>query len=394
MPWKETSVMEQRKQFVLAWQTQRYSKTELCEQFNISRPTGDKWLKRHFEEGLSGLSDRSKAPKTHPNATPMEICEMLIQAKHKRPHWGAKKLLNLLRIEYPELDFPANSTGDLILKRARLVIPRRHKRRTPADTQPFAECTDNNQCWSVDFKGDFALGNQQRCYPLTVSDNYSRYVLLCQGLNRPSRANVLPYFERLFREYGLPWAIRSDNGSPFASTALGGLSALSKWWIDLGIRPERIEPGKPQQNGRHERMHRSLKDYLNRLDKIENNLQKQQQQFDEFRTEFNKLRTHESLNNKVPASLYQPSLRTYPTRIEAYDYGEAVVLRKVKRGGEIQWQGQRFYVSQVLAGEYIALLPYADGVWTMYYRFHLLGQMHDRERKIQSSTLWHKPVEM
>lgn len=232
MPWEETSVMEQRKRFVLAWQTQRYSKTQLCRRFNISRPTGDKWLKRHFEEGLSGLSDRSRAPNKHPNATPIEVCEMLIQAKLKRPHWGAKKLLNLLRIEHPELNFPANSTGDLILKRAGLVMPRRRKRRTPADTQAFADCTDINQCWSVDFKGDFLLGNKQRCYPLTVSDNYSRYVLLCQGLNRPSRAEVLPYFERLFQEYGLPWAIRSDNGSPFASTALGGLSVLSKWWVD------------------------------------------------------------------------------------------------------------------------------------------------------------------
>lgn len=390
MPWKETSVMEQREQFVLAWQTQRYSKTELCGRFNISRPTGDKWLKRHFEEGLAGLTDRSKAPKTHPNATPIEVCEMLIQAKHKRPHWGAKKLLNLLRLEYPELNFPANSTGDLILKRAGLVLPRKRKRRTPADTQPFADCTDINQCWSVDFKGDFPLGNKQRCYPLTVSDNYSRYILLCQGLGHPNRAGVLPHFERLFREYGLPWAIRSDNGSPFASRALGGLSALSKWWIDLGILHERIEPGKPQQNGRHERMHRSLKDYLKRLDKIESNLQKQQKQFDEFRTEFNEFRAHESLDDNVPANCYQPSLRAYPIRIETYDYDAMATLRKVKGSGEIQWQGRRIYVSQVLAGEHIALLPYADGVWEMYYRFHPLGKMLDRERKIQPATQWHK----
>ncbi|PID64582.1 MAG: integrase [Gammaproteobacteria bacterium] len=295
-----------------------------------------------------------------------------------------------MRVKHPELKFPANSTGDLILGRAGLVKPRRKKRRTPADGQPFSDCTAVNQCWSVDFKGDFAMGNKRRCYPLTVTDNYSRYILLCQGVSRPSRAAVFPHFERLFRELGLPWSIRSDNGSPFASRALGGLSALSKWWVDLGIRPERIEPGEPQQNGRHERMHRSLKDYLKRLDKIEANLEKQQQRFDEFRKEFNEFRSHESLGDEVPASFYQPSLRIYPTRIESYDYNEAASLRKVKRSGEIKWQGRRFYVSQVLAGEHIALIPYADGVWEMYYRFHLLGQMLDRERKIQPVTQWHK----
>lgn len=345
MPWKETSVMEQREQFIRAWQTGRYTKIALCRRFNISRPTGDKWLKRHFEEGLSGLADRPKTPKTQPNKTPIAVCELLIQAKHKRPHWGAKKLLNLLRTDYPELTFPANSTGDLILKRAGLVIPRKRKRRTPADTQPFGDCTDINQCWSVDFKGDFALGNKQRCYPLTVTDNYSRYLLLCQGVNSTSRQAVYPYFERLFKAFGLPWAIRSDNGSPFASRALGGLSLLSKWWIDLGIRHERIEPGKPQQNGRHERMHRSLKDYLKRLDKIEYDLQKQQQQFDEFRTEFNEFRSHESLGDRRPASLYRPSLRVYPTRIERYDYDAPAVLRKVKK---LNGEGNAFTLAKSL----------------------------------------------
>ncbi len=390
MPWKETSVMEQREKFIIAWQSGRYSKTDLCQRFNISRPTGDKWIKRHFEYGLSGLADRSKAPKRHPNATPIAICELLIKAKQQRPHWGPRKLLNRLRVEYPDLDFPANSTGDLILKRAGLVKPRRRKRKTPADSLPFSDCTSVNQCWSVDFKGDFVMGNKRRCYPLTITDNYSRYVLLCQAAHNTRRTTVFPYFERIFKEYGLPWCIRSDNGVPFASRALGGISKLSKWWIDLGIRPERIELGKPQQNGRHERMHRSLKDYLNRLEKIEYNLEKQQKQFDYFIKEFNEYRSHESLGDKTPMSVYQPSLRTYPNRIEAYDYGTGAILRKVKQSGEIKWQGKTFYLSQVLAGEAIALIPYADGIWEIYYRFHPLGKMNDREKIIQPETQWHK----
>ena len=189
---------------------------------------GRKWIARHFEEGLVGLCERSRRPKTHPNATPPEICEMLVAAKLERPHWGAKKLLDLLRREHPGINWCADSTGDLILKRAGLVRPRRLRKRAPADSLPFGECVAANQCWSVDFKGDFPTGDGKRCWPLTVSDNFSRYLLLCRSLQRTRAADVRPWFEALFREYGLPYAIRSDNGSPFASTALGGLSRLSK----------------------------------------------------------------------------------------------------------------------------------------------------------------------
>ena len=303
MAWQETDIPEQKELFIKAWLSGRYTKSAVCERFGISRPTGDKWIARHFEEGLLGLRERSRRPKTHPNATPPDICEMLVAAKLERPHWGAKKLLDLLRREHPGMNWCADSTGDLILKRAGLVRPRRLRRRTPADSLPFGECAAANQCWSVDFKGDFATGDGKRCWPLTVSDNFSRYVLLCRSLRRTRAADVRPWFEALCREYGLPYAIRSDNGSPFASTALGGLSRLSKWWVDLGIRPERIRPGHPEENGRHERMHRSLKEYMLRQDGIAGDSVAQQRVFDEFRVEFNEVRTHEGLERRTPASL-------------------------------------------------------------------------------------------
>jgi transposase InsO family protein len=386
MPWKETCAVEQREQFIRLWLSGRYSKTALCEQFGISRPTGDKWIYRHTEFGMAGLVDRSCAPLTHPNAVDALTCEQIVQTKLLRPSWGPKKLLDLLRQKHPERSWPADSTGGEILKRAGLVKPKRHRRTVPADNQPFAHCDAANTVWSVDFKGDFRLGDGKRCYPLTISDNYSRYVLACQGVLRPSGQMVRPWFERTFRDYGLPYSIRSDNGSPFASKALGGLSALSKWWIDLGIRPERIEPGRPDQNGRHERMHRSLKAWLG---KSSSNLNVQQERLNEFRREYNEERSHEALDRRTPAMLYRGSQRDYPPIIKPAEYGSEMTVRQVRSSGEIKWRGQRLYVSEVLAGEPVGMEPSDDGVWNLYYRFHSLGQLDDRTRKIVPATRWH-----
>lgn len=262
MPWIETDAMEQRVLFLKAWLSQRYAKTDLCQQFGISRPTADKWIKRHQQVGFEGLSELSRRPHHSPNATPQWICDWLIAEKLKRPSWGPRKLLDLFALHFPQAKKPADSTGELILSRAGLVKPRKAKHRVSADTKPFEACDAPNASWSVDFKEQFQLGNKQWCYPLTVTDNFSRWLFLCEGLPNTKATPVINLFERLFDEFGLPLAIRSDNGSPFASIALGGISRLSKWWIDLGIRPERIEPGCPEQNGRHERMHRSLKDHI------------------------------------------------------------------------------------------------------------------------------------
>lgn len=385
MPWKETCAVEEREQFIRLWLSGRFSKTALCGQFGISRPTGDKWIRRHAEYGMAGLDDRSRAPLTHPNAVEAWRCEQLVQLKLERPSWGPKKLLDLLRARHPEQRWPADSTGGEVLKRVGLVTPRHRRRKVPADSQPFAECDAPNAVWSVDFKGDFRLGNGQRCYPLTLSDNHSRYLFACRGVLRPSGKAVRPWFEQVFRSYGLPWALRSDNGSPFASKALGGLSALSKWWIDLGIRPERIKPGRPDQNGRHERMHRSLKAWLG---DVAWELMGQQKRLEVFRQEYNEERSHESLGRHTPAQVHRLSLREYPCRIEAVAYGDGMTVRRVRSNGEIKWRGQLLYVSEVLVGEFVALEPCAEGLWNLYYRFHLLGQVDDRNKKIVPVTCW------
>jgi hypothetical protein len=256
----------------------------------------------------------------------------------------------------------------------------------PAHEPVLDEPSAPNALWAADFKGDFRLGIGRRCYPLTLSDGCSRYLLGCRGLARIATAETRPWFERAFREYGLPWAIRTDNGSPFASNALGGLSALSKWWIDLGIRPERIRPGRPQQNGCHERMHRSLKDAIGPPAR---DFAEQQQRLDAFIHEYNWERSHESLDRQTPGSLYTPSQRPYPTRIRPPSYSESATVRRVRTNGEIKWRGGLLYLSEALCGEPIALEPCADGVLAIYYRFHRLGELDERTGNIASASRWH-----
>lgn len=390
MPWKETNAMEQRVNFITAWLPQRNTITQLCEQFNISRPTAYKWIERYKQVGFEGLSELSRRPLHSPNATPQWIVNWVINERLKRPDWGAKKILDLFARTFPEVKRPADSTGDLILQRAGLVIPRKRKRRISADTLPFGDCEHPNQVWCVDFKGEFALGNKQRCYPLTVSDLFSCHLFACEGFSSTKADNVFRVFERLFHEFGLPWTIRSDNGSPFASTALGGISRVSKWWIDLGIRPQRIQPSHPEQNGRHERMHRSLKSaLLKRPDSIKHTLAEQQAVFNHFRQEYNEERSHEGLDRQRPADVYRASERIYTGKIEPYEYDKHGIIRRVKGSGEIKWQGKSYYLSQVLAHEPVAFELYGDGIWRIYYRFQLLGELHEREQKIVPFTQWH-----
>ncbi|TNH04115.1 transposase, partial [Pasteurellaceae bacterium Phil11] len=383
-------VMEQKICFIQAYLAKRTSKSELCKQFGISRPTGDKWIQRYHLNGLAGLSALSRKPHHNPNAVSAYVCERLVQEKLKRRYWGAKKLLDHLRQLESDIKWCADSTGDRILAKAGLVETRRKHLKTPADSLPFGECHSSNHCWSMDFKGDFMVGNK-RCYPFTLHDNYSRYLFACQGLTQHGYTEVQPLLERIFKEYGLPWAIRSDNGAPFASVALGGLTKLSKWLIDLGIRPERIEAGKPQQNGRLERMHRELKRYIAKVDTLKIEMHEFQQKLDIFREEFNQLRSHEGLERQMPMSCYTPSIRIYPTRIEEYEYHREAILRSVRHNGEIKWRGKLRYISEVLAGEKIAFLPKGDGLWEMFYRFHFLGELDDITQRIIRPTLWHKP---
>jgi transposase InsO family protein len=385
MPWKETSAMDQRMQLIAAWLSGAYRKSELCRVYGISRPTVDKWLGRYAERGPQGLEELGRAPHHHPNRTAAEVRALLVQTKLRRQQWGPKKVLDWLRRERPELKWPADSTAGAILKQAGLVQPRQRRRRVAPYSEPFADCGAPNQSWSADFKGDFLLGNGRRCYPLTISDNCSRYLLLCRALARPRHEEVKPWFEWVFRQAGLPEVIRTDNGAPFASLALGGLSQLSKWWIKLGIKPERIQPGKPAQNGRHERMHRTLKQAV----PPQSDLGEQQRHYDPFQAEYNWERSHESLGRKTPGSVHCHSPRSYPAKLPEVQYESGVTVRQVRHNGELKWRGQRLYLSEVLAQEPVGLKPIDEHRWELRYSFHLLGVLDERNKSISPAKGWH-----
>lgn len=385
MPWKETSAMDQRIRLIADWLSGDYTKSELCRAYGVSRPTASKWIERYAHLGPVGLEELSRAPHIHPNQTPEEVRALIVETKLNHQRWGPKKVMDLLRREDDRTSWPADSTAGEILKRAGLTRPRTRKKRVAPYTAPFGALSRPNLVWSADFKGDFRLGDGTRCYPLTVSDNFSRYLLLCRGLTRPNHQATKPWFEWVFREYGLPEAIRTDNGSPFASLAVGGVSQLSKWWIKLGIRPERIRPGRPDENGRHERMHRTLKEAV----PPQKSLMTQQRAFDPFIEEYNWERSHEGLGRKTPGSVYCSSPRPYPARLPEVEYDPGVTVRRVRHNGEIKWRGEHIYVSEVLAKEPVGLKPVSEDKWAVFYSFHLLGTFDERTKRIIPAKGWH-----
>jgi putative transposase len=275
----------------------------------------------------------------------------------------------------------AISTVSNILKQAGLVKPRKRHCKTPPYTLPFQECLGPNLVWSADYKGQFKTDDGQLCYPLTVTDNYSRYLLGCKALRHPDYSGTKPVFEAIFKKYGLPAAIRTDNGAPFASTGLGGLSRLSVWFIKLGIKPERIKAGHPEENGRHERMHRSLKEATAKPSK--RNRREQQKAFDVFKPEFNNERPHEALGMHTPAFCYKPSLRAYPEKLGILTYHGNYLVRQVRHNGEIKWKGEKVYVSQALAKEPVALKPRGKHLWEIYYSTYLLGILDELDMRIK-----------
>jgi transposase InsO family protein len=380
MPWKETGAVEQRLEFIREVLRGDLDKAQLCRRYGISRPTGDKWLERFVEHGMDGLNDLPSSPHHHPNQVADELAEMLLALRREHMTWGPKKLKAYLARKYPTMKWPWPSTIGELLKHHGLAVGRTWRRRTPPYTRPFAGCGQPNTTWCADFKGQFHTGNARVCYPLTITDAFSRYLLRCQGMPRPSTSPVQSIFESAFREYGMPLAIRSDNGSPFASNAIGGLSRLSMWWLKLGIVPERIEPGHPEQNGRHERMHLTLKKET--ASPPRPSLRSQQQRFNEFREEYNTQRPHEALDQRTPAETYQASPRGYPSRLAEPEYGDNAVVRYVRHSGEIKWQGRRMYLGQVLSGENVGLEPVSDGYWLVYFYKMALGVLDDRRRKV------------
>jgi len=309
MTWKDTCPMNEKVKFVSACLSNEFSIAALCRRFNISRKTAYKWLRRYEVEGVDGLKERSKANHESHNATANHVVERLLDVKHHHPFWGPKKIITYLEKAEPNIGWPASSTAGEILKKHGLTEPRKYRRKVPPHTAPFKECDASNKVWSADFKGQFKVGRNGYCYPLTITDNYSRYIFTCRGLSKPNGINVKKWFELAFKKYGLPEAIRTDNGPPFSSVSLGGLSALAVWWIKLGVTPERIEPGKPEQNGRHERMHRTLKQAT--ANPAKTSFAAQQFAFNKFIEEFNFERPHEALAGKCPSDLYRSSKRKY-----------------------------------------------------------------------------------
>ena len=363
--------MKERSRFVVEQESGRYAMAELCRIFGISRTTGYKWVARYEAEGPPWLQDRSRAPRCHPNAVPAEVEAVILETRDAYPTWGPKKLRAWLQAHRPEEGWPAGSTIGEILERHGLTVPRKKRRRTPPYTEPFAACDGPNAVWCIDFKGWFRTGDGVRCDPLTISDAYSRYVLRCQALSDTFCETVRRLCEAAFREFGLPWAIRTDNGSPFASRGIAGLSRLSVWWLRLGIVPERIDAGHPEQNGRHERMHRTLK--TETASPPAPTVRGQQRAFDRWRVCFNQERPHEALGMRTPAEVYTPSLRPYPDRLPPVEYPAGLVVRMVQKRGEFYWFGHSVFLGEAFCHEPIGLEPLDGRYWLVYYATVLLG---------------------
>lgn len=375
MPWKETCPMDERLRFISACTEEDSTMAELCRRFGISRKTGYKWLARYDELGATGLQQRGSVAQVVPHRTPDAVIDAVVALRKQHPFWGPKKLRKLLLKESPDTRWPAASTIGELLRRNGLIRPRRRRVRSPDRRGPLEAFAAANDIWCTDFKGHFAVGDGTRCHPLTLSDGFSRYLLKCEALTAPKTNPVREQFELAFREFGLPLRIRSDNGPPFASVGAGGLSALSVWWIKLQITPERIEPGQPQQNGRHERMHRTLK-----LETpIQATLADQQRAFDRFRHEFNEVRPHEALGQDPPAKFYEPSRRLYPTDLVVPEYPDFDRQRWVSNGGVISWRHHTVQIAQCLAGEPVGMRQISDSCWEVVYGSHWLGVLDDRD---------------
>lgn len=380
MSWKETCAMNERLGFVLEVERGERTVSELCRVFAVSRKTGYKMLARYREFGLAGLEERSRAPHTHPNAVSKQTTAKIVRVRRRYPDWGPVKLLDWLERHRPDLVLPAPCTVAELLKREGLVKPRVRKRHSTPYGAPFVQAVAPNDLWSADFKGQFRMGNGELCYPLTLSDGASRFFLCCEALGGPTYAQSRPRCEQAFREYGLPRAIRTDNGEPFASCALGGLSRLSLWWIKLGIIPERIRPGRPEQNSRHERLHGTLK----RGCGVQANLKQQQRAFDRFRYLYNTERSHQSLGrNQTPAMHYRPSDRPYPRSLPELTYPDSYVVKRVRASGSMGWVGRDWYVAGLLRGEFIGLKPIDDGVWIVFVGPVAIGRLDARATRIE-----------
>ena len=374
MPWAETNPMLERQHFVHDLASGHWPLTELCVRYGISRKTGYKWLHRYHQSGARGLRDHSRVPRSCPHQTPADVVQLILD-EHARFAWGARKILKRLRTRDPKRAWPARSTiFDILARHGRVRHRRRRRHWKHPGAAPF-NTTAPNQIWTIDFKGQFRTRNGRYCYPLTVLDHFSRYLLRCQALPDVTGAGVKPHLRRLFRTYGLPDAIRSDNGAPFASTGIHGLNRLNVWWLQLGIVHQRITPGSPQENGAHERLHKTLKARATMPPAA--NLNLQQRVFNAFRRTYNELRPHEALDDETPASRWTPSARPYPERIPPPEYPGHFEVRRVSTAGTFRLYAGQYFLSHALDGEHIGLEEVQDGIWNILYYDTLLGRFDE-----------------
>lgn len=368
MPWKE-SVMDERVKFI-ARLLDGESMTDLCKEFGISRKTGYKILERYQDIGTQAFTDRSRRPIRLANQLPLQVEKAILNLKKEKPSWGARKIREKLIRQFPDVRTPANSTIHAVLDRHGLVVPRGRVRRRSQGTE-LSESANPNDLWCADYKGEFMLGSKEYCYPLTITDHASRYLLACEGLSTTKEEYAFTVFERIFREYGLPKGIRTDNGVPFASAnSLFNLSKLSVWWLRLGISVERIQPGCPQENGRHERMHLTLKKEATKP--AGQNFLQQQAKFDEFLEEYNTDRPHEALNMKYPSEIYMRSDRSYQGLVPIeYPLHDRTI--EVTSCGRICIGKMKINLSKVFMGQKLGLKEVSDGTWLVTFMDYDLG---------------------
>lgn len=387
MPWKDLTIMEQKIEFVCEWKTGKYTITELCKHFNISRPTAYKIIARFENEGYEGLRELSKKPHgVHPNATNENVVKGILNLKDKHKLWGAKKIHKLLYNDFPSELIPTVLTVHNILKKHGLVSPQKRMRRVKP-IHPIFDPKNCNEVWSADYKGKFLMGNKIYCHPLTIADSKSRFVFTAKGHYKENFLSAQTEFKRVFRKYGIPKQIHTDNGSPFGSVAaIQRFTRLSYWFIELGIMPVFSDPAHPEQNGRHERMHRDLKAACAKPSAYD--LKAQQRRLNHFVKEYNHVRPHEALDMKTPAAVHDFSNRPFPEKIEHFDYEPNMKVLKVTKNGSIRWSSYYWvYLSASLKGKYIGALEIGNGIWRVFYRNVFLGYFNENELRNKDQSV-------
>lgn len=376
--------MDQRVAFIADWLRDEWTMSDLASRYGISRKTAYKWVERYEGNPTHGLADRSRAPHEHGRAMADDARDAVLALRRAHPRWGPKKLRAVLRDRAPRRAWPAASTMGDLLRREGLSQPRRRPRYVVPLTQPLAAATAPNEVWSADFKGWFRTGDGTRCDPLTIADACSRFVLCCRIVS-PTDRGVRPWFERTFREYGLPRALRTDNGPPFATPGPAQLSQLAVWWLKLGIQLDRIDPGHPEQNGRHERFHLTLQEEA--TIPPAGTPRQQQARFDRLRQEFNTIRPHEALGQQPPSRVHVASSRPFPTRLEDPWYDATHEVRRVRHNGEIKWRGDLVFISAAIRREVIGITETERGDWTVRFMHLELGRIDRHTRRF--TPAWH-----